>query len=301
MLHLDLGTLASRTLVFGGAYSNLQATQKIKKIAQDMRVDANHVICTGDIIAYCADASETLDLIQDWGIQVVKGNCEASLAEEQEDCGCGFEEGSACAVLSNDWFSYARKRVNRFHRDWMNRLPTRIEFTMNNTRFHCVHGSVSSMNEFIFKSTPQNKKISEFAALQSIRPSLGHHSDEVDVIIGGHSGIPFGQTLHHTSWQQDKYWLNAGVIGMPANDGSSHVWYMMLTPHHDHILVEWHTMDYDHVTAQQQMSKRGLPSAYENALKSGLWPSLDVLPPTEKAQTGLPLNVPELQIPTSLR
>ena len=38
--------------------------------------------------------------------------------------------------------------------------------------------------------------------------------DPIDAIIGGHSGLPFTQTLG------SRLWHNPGAIGMPANDGT---------------------------------------------------------------------------------
>ena len=35
----------------------------------------------------------------------------------------------------------------------------------------------------------------------------------------------------------------------------------------------------------------GLPAGYADAMQTGLWPSTDVLPPTELAQTGVPLEL----------
>jgi len=37
-------------------------------------------------------------------------------------------------------------------------------------------------------------------------------------------------------------------------------------------------------------------SAYGNALESGLWPSIDILPPTEAQQTGRSLDLQPLYI-----
>jgi hypothetical protein len=38
------------------------------------------------------------------------------------------------------------------------------------------------------------------------------------------------------------------------------------------------------------MRSAGLPAGYADALETGLWPSVDVLPPEERAHGGRPLN-----------
>ena len=98
-----LGEIDSQLLVFGGAYSNLAATIAMRTKAEELGIAAGHIICTGDIVAYCAEPRQTVELIRDWGIHVIMGNCEESLATLQQDCGCGFEEGSACSTLSIAW------------------------------------------------------------------------------------------------------------------------------------------------------------------------------------------------------
>ena len=61
-------------LVFGGPYSNLQATEAIRAEAERLAIPTGNVICTGDVIAYAADPEPASVLIRDWGIAVVAGN-----------------------------------------------------------------------------------------------------------------------------------------------------------------------------------------------------------------------------------
>ena len=77
-------------LVFGGCYSNVQATQALLAEARRLGVPPRRMICTGDVIAYGANPRETLALIREAGIATVMGNCEESLAADAGDCGCGF-------------------------------------------------------------------------------------------------------------------------------------------------------------------------------------------------------------------
>ena len=109
---MDLGVLQGDVLVFGGNYSNLQATLALRQQAGICGIPPERVICTGDIVAYCAEPEETTQLIRDWGIPVVMGNCEESLGFDSDDCGCGFEEGTACSILSNSWFNFSRNKVS---------------------------------------------------------------------------------------------------------------------------------------------------------------------------------------------
>ncbi len=54
----DLGEINGRLLFFGGVYSNLQSLQKLKKWADENGYLPQNVVCTGDILGYCAQPLE---------------------------------------------------------------------------------------------------------------------------------------------------------------------------------------------------------------------------------------------------
>lgn len=83
-------------------------------------------------------------------------------------------------------------------------------------------------------------------------------------------------------------WLNAGAVGMPADDGTPRGWFAVLTPEAEGLGVEILPLDYDHRSAAASMRRARLPEGYAAALSYGLWPSCDVLPPAERARRGQP-------------
>jgi predicted phosphodiesterase len=275
---MNIKIIEGPILVFGGPYSNLQATLALKLEAENLGIAASNIICTGDVVAYCGDPEPTVSLIRDWGIHVVMGNCEESLAEDADDCGCGFDEGTACSLLSNNWYQYAKAKLSVDSKQWMNTLPRSIEFNSSGCNFQCIHGSVTHINQFIFASTDQQLKADEIALTNA------------DIILAGHCGLPFGQQI------ADKAWLNAGVIGMPANEGKETVWYMLVSPIDGSIKASWHRLQYDVDSAQRAMRGVGLSTQYGNALKTGLWPSLDVLPAQEQSLSGKNLDLTPLTL-----
>jgi hypothetical protein len=268
----DLGRLAGPVLVFGGPYSNLRATEALRGEARRLGIEADHCLCTGDLIAYCAEPAETVDLIRDWGCPVVLGNCEENLALGAEDCGCGFAEGSTCDLLAKTWFAYASARLDAERRAWVGARPRLLRCELAGRRIAVVHGAVDRISRFIFASTPEAEK----------RRQVG--LADAEVVLAGHCGIPFTQGLGG-----GRVWHNAGVIGMPANDGTPAVWYSLLIPAGDAIRFEHRRLWYDQAGAAAAMRAAALPEAYARALETGLWPSLDVLPEAERAATGRPL------------
>lgn len=260
-------------LVFGGPYSNLAATLAIREKAVELKIPNSNVICTGDIVAYCASPRECTDLIHDWGIHVVQGNCEDALGNDKFDCGCGFKENSSCDLASKQWYEYSKARIGEDQKVWMADLPNNLKINYHGKTIIVIHGGVNQQSQFIFRSSSTTDKLQQLKQTDS------------DIIISGHCGLPFGELI------EDKAWLNAGVIGMPANDATTDVWYMLITPNAEGLEVSWHRLSYDFKNTQALMQSAGLNQGYINALGNGLWPSLDVLPETEIKKTGEKLSI----------
>lgn len=269
--HINLGNKDSSLLIFGGPYSNLPATSALLAEARHRQIAVENIICTGDIVAYAAEPEQCCQLIRQAAIHTVLGNCEESIANELADCGCGFSDGMLCSTLSAGWYRYAQSRVTAATRDWMKGLPGVIRFSMNGCGCVVTHGSFSTINQFIFASTDQALKQQELLLA------------EADILIGGHSGLPFGERIN------DRLWLNAGVIGLPANDATVDGWYMLMEPQSKGIKISWHRLQYDYRQCYQSMLSAGV-SSYADCIISGLWPSMDVLPQQEQAQRGTHLQ-----------
>ncbi|TNY46337.1 metallophosphoesterase, partial [Streptococcus pyogenes] len=96
----DLGALQGKMVVYGGPYSNLQASLALLSFCADNRIPASHRICTGDTVAYGGEPKATWSLMRTTGGTVVAGNCERNPAENAEDCGCGVGAGTTCDLPS---------------------------------------------------------------------------------------------------------------------------------------------------------------------------------------------------------
>ena len=282
--HLPKLSLADGPLlVFGGPYSNLAATEALRRIAGERAIPPERVICTGDVVAYCAEPEETAAAIEDWGIHVVQGNCEAQLAGDAEDCGCGFEDGTECDRLARGWYPFARARVSQPLKDWMGAMPAALAFTLSGARVRVIHGGVSETARFLFASDPKPVKAAELAQAGA------------ELVIAGHCGIPFIERIG-----PGRVWFNPGVIGMPANDGTPDGWYGLIE--HDRagaVRLSTHRLDYDARAAAAAMRRKGHANEYARSLVTGLWPSMDILPAAERASQGKRLRETALVIETS--
>jgi len=254
----DLGALSGPVLLFGGPYSNLQATQALVTQAGD--IPKSNRICTGDVVAYCANPVETAALVHAQTGAIVAGNCELQLASGAAECGCGFEEGTTCDLASKSWFPFAASRLEG-HMEPLADLPEIAVFTQSGRRYAVIHGGVANVSRFIWPSDADHVFRNE---INDLERQVG----VIDGVICGHSGIPFERRMG------ERTWINAGVIGMPPHDGLPQTRYAIL----DAGEVTFHTLSYDHQAAASAMREAGLTQGYERSLESGFWPSEDILP-----------------------
>lgn len=265
----DIGTINGRLLFFGGVYSNLQALEALKNWADENDYTPSNIFCTGDILGYCAQPVECIDLIKQWGIYSIAGNVEIQVRNAEEDCGCDFKDGGRCDLFSRNWYAYTQSKMDSEAIEWLHSLAHHIQFILGDKKITIVHGSWFHTSEFVFKSTPWYIKQKNFDATGA------------DIIIAGHCGLPFADR------QNDQLWINAGVIGMPANDGTDRVWFLTLNQkENSEIDYQFHQLQYNNKRASELMKKNGLPQSYADTLVTGIWDNCEILPEEETAQQG---------------
>jgi predicted phosphodiesterase len=275
---LDMGRKRGKMLLFGGVYSNLQALQGLMDLAKRVGIPAHNCICTGDIIGYCAQPQETLELFQQWGAHSILGNVEIQLRDDQENCGCDFTTGSRCDGFSEIWYAFAKAKLHTSSKHYFDTLPDHIIFEYAGRKLGLVHGGFDHVSQFIFKSTSWKEKQKSMYGLN------------VDVMIAGHCGLPFAHG------HEDSLWLNPGVIGMPANDGSSRTWAMIIDDT-DGFRYEHFSLSYDYETTIREMQKNRLPAEYALTLQTGIWDNMEILPAAERQLQGKHITLSKQTLP----
>jgi len=266
----DLGELEGKLLLFGGPYSNIQALDALMQWADDAGIPPERRICTGDVVAYGANPRACVRLVQRLGVPVVAGNCERNLAEGAEDCGCGYEKGTACAALAKDWYDYAQRRIKSAEREWMAALPDRLTFRHAGKRHVVIHGGAGDISRFLWPISFEDDFWHEISLLQE---EVG----AIDVVIAGHCGVPFERNIDGV------HWINPGAIGLPPHDGLPETCFATLSEDGE---VTLERLEYDVKGAVAAMHAVGLTQGYDRALQSGYWPSEDVLPKAMRRKGG---------------
>lgn len=258
---LDLGRIEGDILAFGGVVSNAHALAALRDVALARGCPARRMVSTGDVVAYCGQPAQALEGLRALRAAAIRGNCEESLAMRATDCGCGFEAGSRCDLLSGAWYAHADASLDAAARAWMASLPRLAVFRAHGRRWGVLHGGVTSTNRFLWPTGPEAEFAEEIAAFEAA-------AGPVDAILAGHCGLPFLREV------AGRLWFNTGALGMPPNDGDPRTSFGVIAA--DGPRLE--RLAYDHAGAAAVMRAVGLTQGYERALESGWWPSEEVLP-----------------------
>jgi predicted phosphodiesterase len=255
-----------RVAVLGGVYSNHRALAAALEDAR--RCGAEAVYCLGDIGGFGPRPERSVDLLRRHGVITLRGNYDDSLARGLDDCQCGYTDprDNHFARLS---YQYTLSHTGEESRLWMGELPERLRLRLGERQVLLCHGSPRRVNEFLWESTTPTHFLERLCERY-----------EADVIVATHTGLHWQRPLGG-----GRLFVNAGVIGRPANDGRTEVWYALLSasapgepPRAEHVALE-----YDYPALAREMREEGLPAEFIETIETGWWTTcLEILPAKER-------------------
>jgi diadenosine tetraphosphatase ApaH/serine/threonine PP2A family protein phosphatase len=252
-----------RIAVIGGVYSNTIALESALVDARRRGVDA--IFCLGDLGAFGPHPDKVFPLLIDGGVRVMQGNYDNSIGNGLADCQCGYTDprDNFFAKISYD---YTFANTSDRWKEWMRGLPESIRIELGRYRVLMSHGSPRRMNEFFWESTTPTHFLGRM---------LERH--RADVVLATHTGIHWKREI-----PEDRHFVNVGVIGRPANDGRTHVWYTLLDAR-DGLKVEFVPVAYDYRSLAEEMKSEKLPQEFIDTILTGWWTTcLEILPLKER-------------------
>ncbi|HEX8171964.1 MAG TPA: metallophosphoesterase family protein [Thermoanaerobaculia bacterium] len=247
----------------GGIYSNYHALAAALDDIAARSVDAVYFL--GDLGAFGPYPDRVPELLIARGIRGIQGNYEESLSTGASDCHCGYTDprDNDFAQLSYD---YTFANTSDAYKQWMGSLPRELRFEAGGKRFLLVHGSPRRINEFLWRSTSPEPFLEKLC-----------RDHDADVIVCTHTGLHWHQPL-----ASGRHVINAGVLGRPANDGATNVWYTLVDS--EPFAVTFVPVTYDHHSLATEMRKERLPEEFVETILTGWWTTcLEILPPKERA------------------
>jgi predicted phosphodiesterase len=249
----------------GGIYSNYHAL--VATLDDIARRKVQSVYFLGDLGAFGPYPDRVPRLLLERGIEGIQGNYEESLSTRANDCHCGYTDprDNHFAQISYD---YTFANTSDAYKDWMGTLPRELRFTAGGLRFLLVHGSPRTINEFLWRSTSPDPFLEKLC-----------RDSDTDVVVCTHTGLHW-----HKALRDGRHVINAGVIGRPANDGNTNVWYTIVDVDHRALSVEFVPVHYDHAALAAEMRREQLPEQFVETILTGWWTTcLEVLPVKERS------------------
>ncbi|WP_339743877.1 metallophosphoesterase family protein [uncultured Rubinisphaera sp.] len=255
---------------FGGIYNNYLALATAIDDAHSR--GAEKLFCLGDLGAFGPYPDRVFPLLIENDVQTVQGNYDHSIGNGLNDCQCGYTDprDNRFAQISYD---YTQANTTPTNCEWLKQLPTEIRFEVAGLRFLLCHGSPRKTNEFLWESTTSTHFLNRLA-----------DEFQADVILGTHTGLHWSREL-----SEDRLFVNVGVLGRPANDGQTNVWYALVDvsvlQEKPRVNLKFIPVKYDWKRLVAEMQSEELPVEFQETIRSGWWTTcLEVLPAKERSR-----------------
>lgn len=255
--------MSARIAVFGGVYSNHLALRAVLDDIAARGPDATW--CLGDLGGFGPHPDRSAEILRGSGIPMLRGNYDDAIGHERADCGCGYTD-----PRDNDFaqrsYDYTVAHTATGHKRWMRDLPEQHRLVIGGRRVLLCHGSPRRVNEFLWESACSDAFLEWLC-----------DAHEADVIVCGHSGLPW-----HRALPSGRHVVNAGAIGRPGNDGSTAVAYAEIILGEGPV-VEFRRVGYDVEALAQEMEAERLPAEFIETIRTGWWTTcLENLPAKER-------------------
>ncbi len=253
----------NRIAVFGGIYNNHLALEAALHDVQTRKVGA--IYCLGDMGAFGPYPDRVFPLLREHNVQCIQGNYDNSIGNGLPDCQCGYTDprDNHFARLS---YAYTFANTSVANRAWLRDLPAQLRVKLGHYDLLLCHGSPRRTNEFLWESTTSTAFLKHLAQ--------AHHAD---VILATHTGVKW-----HRQLANDRHFVNVGVLGRPENDGTTNVWYTVLSAEPE-LRVEFVPVHFDQERLAAAMRAERLPEEFVQTVLTGWWTTcLEVLPAKER-------------------
>ena len=257
----------SKIAVFGGIYNNSYGLAALLEDARRRGVEA--IYCLGDLGGFGPHPEKIWPLLEQGSVRAIQGNYEESLASGREDCNCGYADprDNHFAEIS---YRYTARSCSAEFKRWMGTLPKRRRVRVGSRELLLIHGSPRRINEFLFQSTTPMPFLEVLVEQEGCDGVLCTHTG-----LHWHRLLPSGRDV-----------VNVGVIGRPANDDRTEVWYSILEDRGAGLGVELVPLAFDHRALADDMRAEDLPDEFVETILTGWWTTcLEILPARERARS----------------
>jgi diadenosine tetraphosphatase ApaH/serine/threonine PP2A family protein phosphatase len=235
--------------VISDIHANLEALEACLREIDKIKPD--RFICLGDLVDYCAQPNEVIDIIKNRCDAVILGN------HDEAQFNYGLAQGfSDYAFISS---VYTRDVIEPEYIEYFKTLP--YTHTENDLLF--VHGSPCLPEEYGYVINIYDAE-SNFASFREKICFVGHsHLPVIFEEIEGRINTRNPGKLN----KEYKYIINAGSVGQPRDSNPKLAFGIFDSEKFEFNMVR---LDYDIKTASEKIIKEGLPEFLAQRLFAGI-------------------------------
>ena len=254
----------TRLAVFGGVYSNEPGLAAV--LADIDAGGADHVWCLGDLGGFGPHPDRAADRLREASVPMLRGNYDDSIGHDRDDCACGYTDPRDQEFARRS-FAYTAAHTSERHKAWMRGLPEQARLDLGGRRVLLCHGSPRRVNEFLWESACSDAFLDWLCV-----------THEADVIVCGHSGLPW-----HRALPSGRHVVNVGAVGRPPDDGHTEISCTLPSSSAPTVRVDLRRIAYDHEMLARDMEDEHLPVEFVETIRTGWWTTcLENLPSKER-------------------
>lgn len=185
-------------------HGNHYALEQVLKEAKNEGVDK--ILALGDLVGYYYHPEIVIDMLQEWPVELIKGNHEVILQEL-------YENRIDPNIVKKKYGSGHQQALDNLSNETLDRLfslPTQKSLEIDNVTFQLNHGSPWSIDEYLYPDTDK---------LTLERCNSVFH----DFILVGHSHYSFSYKCQNSTL------INSGSVGQSRQRGGLAYWSLINT------------------------------------------------------------------------
>ncbi len=246
--------------IISDIHANLPALQAVlKKMGK-----TDYLICAGDIVGYNGEPLQAIDILKKRMTYAVAGNHDYTVSRPDQNAFSrellDYNEFAAKALVRHRLI--LKRPENKKYFDFLQSLKPVNLFKIKNKTFLLVHGTPNDPLFEYFFVFENNVTTHDALTLEQWLKTGYNNSGPVDVLIMGHTHIPFVFKSEHGIV------LNPGSVGQPR-DGDPRASFAILKINNGEIEVSIQRVEYDIDRACEGINKLNLPKFLCSRLYKG--------------------------------
>lgn len=226
-------------------HANLHALEAV--LEELARLEADLVLCAGDLVAYGAFPNQVIALLRQRSIQCVLGNYDQAAAWNLETAS-SRPSSPRTEPLKRAALAWTQAHLSSESRQHLRGLPWSMQFVLDEQTLHLFHAGPDSLCDWY---TPQDM---DSLRRLSLRQGAG-------LVVLGHTHQPFVQQVGNTLF------INPGAVGRSL-DGDARASFAILNT--QTLQTELFRVGYDLEAAVQAVLETGMPPEIATLLRYGL-------------------------------